>query len=395
MNKIWLLAATTYRRQIRSGAFLVLTFALPVLMVIAGAIPILTSRGDDATGMIGYVATGAATDVTQVSGDGESFDVRRYESADAARSALEAGQIAGYLLLENGNETAVYTTSGDISNTQQAAVTALMRRLALREQPDWARERIADPVKVTYAALDTTMTLTEGTALTLRAILPVALGVLFGLAIFLTSSQMGTAVIREKEQRAMEMVITSVEPRQLVAGKVLGITLLSATQFAIWLAAGVLALALLLGDQLALSDLAIFGQPLLWAALLCIPGYFLYAVLAAGLGILGGDSQQARQLTALLGIAALAPLWFTGVLIAPGSETLATALTLFPLTAPVAALVRLSLNTPPLWQMLTAVALIVISLIAALWGVSRVFRAAMLMYGQRLRPQQVWQALRG
>ncbi len=176
-------------------------------------------------------------------------------------------------------------------------------------------------------------------------------------------------------------------------GKVLGMTLLTMTQIAIWVTGVGIAIGLALvaaGGQ----TLSIPWEPLTWAVLLGVPGYFLYAVLAAGLGIIAGDHQQARQLAGLLGFVGLSPLYLMGILINNLDSPLALGLTWFPLTAPMIALFRMALSQVPTWQLGVSLAILIASLAASVWFVARIFRAAMLMYGQSLRPKQVWQVLR-
>ena len=88
MSKIWLVAQTTYRRRIRSGTFLVLTFGLPLLMVIAGAIPFLRSTRDGLP-TIGYVdQTGRLATVDQVALEGRTLRLSAYPDVGAARAAV-------------------------------------------------------------------------------------------------------------------------------------------------------------------------------------------------------------------------------------------------------------------------------------------------------------------
>jgi ABC-2 type transport system permease protein len=204
---------------------------------------------------------------------------------------------------------------------------------------------------------------------------------------------MGSAIVREKDQRSMEMIITSLAPRELVAGKVLGMTLLSLTQVGIWAVGGGIAIGLTLSSAVDVQTLSIPWEAPMWALLLGVPGYFLYAVLASGLGVMAGDSQQAQQLAGILGLLGLAPLWFMGLLINALNGPLAVGLTMFPLTGPMIGLSRMALVEVPTWQLITSLAILVASLIGSIWLVARIFRAAMLMYGQALRPQQLLQAL--
>ena len=170
-------------------------------------------------------------------------------------------------------------------------------------------------------------------------------------------------------------------------------TLLSVTQLAVWGIGIVIAILLLLTGDVDLSGVSIPWSPLFWAVMLGVPGYFLYAVVAAGLGIVAGDAQQAQQLAGFLGFLGMIPLWFGGVLLdAPNSAT-AVGLSLFPFTGPVFILFRMTLTEVPLWQLVASFGILILSLLTGIWMVTHIFRAAMLIYGQALKPREIWQTI--
>jgi ABC-2 type transport system permease protein len=397
MKKMWLIAATTYRRRIRSGTFLFLTFGLPVLMVIAGAIPFIRARGRDLPA-VGYVdQSGRLAPITQVSIEGATLTLAAYADTGAAQTAFQRGEIAGYLVIPDDyfqGQPAAFYAEEEPGGKLTAALTAFMRRAMLPDEPAWTLERLADPSEVTYVARDSGEEITAGPALAVRFAIPAVLALVFALAVFTGASQMGSAIVREKEQRSMEMIITSLAPRELVAGKVLGMTLLSLTQVGVWAIGGGIAMGLAFSSVVDVQTLSIPWEAPMWAVLLGVPGYFLYAVLASGLGVMAGDSQQAQQLAGVLGLLGLAPLWFMGILIKALNGPLAVALTMFPLTAPMIGLFRMALVEVPTWQLISSLAILMASLIGSIWLVARIFRAAMLTYGQALRPRQLLQALR-
>ncbi len=391
MSKVWLLATKTYRHYLRSGTFLILTFGLPLLMIIAGAVPIISMSRDGAAAL-GYVdQTGRLGLAPAPEG------VTVYDSPAAAETALAHNQIEGYLVVPAtyfDGERPTYHSAEEPGIARQQSLTRLMRQAMLTDQPAWLLERLETPSEITYVARDTGERVTAGFGLIVQIVTPLALAILFGLVVLTGVGQMGLAVIQEKEQRSMEMVITSLAPWQLVTGKVLGITLLTMTQIGIWATAGAIGLGLAWNAYGAGQPFTLPWTAILWAALLGIPAYFLYAVIAAGLGIIAGGRQQARQLAGLLGFIGLLPLYFLGMLINALDGPLALGLTWFPLTAPMIALFRLALSQVPLWQLLVSLAILLLCLIGAVWVVARIFRAAMLMYGQALRPRQIWLALR-
>jgi ABC-2 type transport system permease protein len=396
MTKIWLIGKSTYRPRIRSGTFLILTFGLPLLMVIAGAIPFLSARAAELP-RIGVVdRTGRLDVVDQAAVEGTVMEVSGYAGVEEAQAAWVRDEIDGYLVIPDGyfqGESPVFYGEEPPGPVLEDALAMFMREAMLADQPGWMADRLADPSDVTYVARATGEQVAEGIGILVHVGTPLVLALVFGLVVFSSASQMGAVMVREKDQGAMEMVITSLAPWQLVVGKVLGMTLLALTQIVLWTAAAGLAIGLALvgADEPALS---IPWRALIWAALLGMPGYFLYAVLGAGLGIIAGDQQQARQLSGLLGFLGFSPLYFLGALVNNMDSPLAQALTWFPLTAPMLALFRMALGQVPDWQLAVSLAILLLSLVAAVWLVARIFRTTMLMYGQSLRLAQIWRALR-
>jgi ABC-2 type transport system permease protein len=318
-----------------------------------------------------------------------------------ARRALDAGDVAGYLVIPEGySQGARPSFYGEKRPNAklQDAMEVFLREAMLPGGPAWALDRLDDPSRVTYVARQTGQRVTQGPALIVRIATPIFLAMVFVLSVFATANQMGSVVVREKEQRAMEIVITSISPRELVMGKVLGMTLLSLTQVAFWTVGAVLGIAVaLLGQQaitLRIQDLSIPLSAVVWAGLLGIPAYFLYAVLGAGLGLIAGDKQQAQGLSGMLGVLAMSPLYLLATLIENTDGGLAVGLTLFPLTAPTIALFRMTFSEVPTWQLLTGLGIILATLAAGIWFVARILRAAMLLYGQPLRPREIVRALR-
>jgi ABC-2 type transport system permease protein len=397
MRNTWLVAATTYRRRVGSTLFLLLTFGIPALMVLGGAVGVLSATG----GMvprIGYVdQTGELAPVASVTVGDQTLELVAYADLAAAREAFDGGEIPGYLVIPEGylqGGTPTYYGERSPGARLEDGMESFLRKAMLPQAPAWALERLDDPSDITYVARETGERVGQGPALILRVATPAFLALIFVLSIFTSANQMGSAVVREKEQRAMEMVITSISPRELVVGKVLGMSLLSLTQITVWVVGAVIALGLALGGTLQIQDLSIPWMALVWAVLLGIPGYLLYAVIGSGLGVIAGDKQQARQLAGMLGFLGMGPLYFMGIIVDNLGGALGVGLTLFPLTAPTIALFRMTLSEVPTWQLGASLAILLATLAVSIWFVARIFRAAMLMVGQALRPRAIIRALR-
>jgi ABC-2 type transport system permease protein len=372
-------------------------------MLVAGAIPIITTVGSDAPAEIGVVdQTGELAPVSQVTIDEALLDIDQqlqfttFLNQEAAQAAFLEGDIGGYMLIPQGyydGEAVTYYADEDPGDVVEEGLQLYLQRALLGENPEWVFERLQNLATYTYIGLDSGQEVAEGPGLLIRLLAPAALAIVFGLAVFLGANQMGTTIIREKESRAMEIVVTSLQTRELVTGKVLGTTLLSLTQISIWTAGALAAATLFLWGDVQLATLALPWTTLLWGMLLIIPAYFLFAFLVAGLGIIAGDRQQAQQLAGLVGLFGLAPLWVLGPILTNPEGAAAIGLTIFPLTAPMVVLIRMILIDVPAWQLATSLAVLLLTLAFAIWFVAKIFRAAMLNYGQTLRLRQIWQVL--
>jgi ABC-2 type transport system permease protein len=393
MSKTWLVARLTYVQRVRSGAFLVLTFGIPILMIIAGAIPFLRSR-DPRMPIVGYVDESGRLPYVAMPDVQVETEIIPYADRHAAQEALETEEIDGYLVIPTdyiAGERPSYVAHEPPSEQLIADLETVLRSAMLANQPEWVRQRAGHIAHVTYVGVETDERITHGTSLLIRALFPIALAILLALVILSSVSQTGAAVVQEKEQRAMEMIITSLAPWQLVSGKVMGMTMLSMTQVAIWATGGVAGLVLMASGLE--NGLSLPWHALIWAIVLGAPTYFFYAILAAGLGIIAGDRQHAQQLAGALGFLSMMPLWFGGMLISAPDGTLPVVLSLVPFTSPMMLLFRMAFTEIPAWQFVAAMGIVLICLAISIYAVARIFRVAMLLYGQRLTLAEIWRAL--
>jgi ABC-2 type transport system permease protein len=398
MKKIWLVAKTVYRKHVRSGSFIMLTVGLPLIMIAVGGISIMVeTRGD--LPEVGYIdRTHLLTPLTRVYFEDKTLVLKPISSQEAAQNALSEGNIGGYLVIPEGyfqdQQSPVYYSQKSPNAVLEEGLKVFIREALTADYPAWVQERLRQPADFTYISQSTGEEISEGPGLIVRVAAPALLGLVFLLAVFTGASQLGTAVVEEKDHRAMEIVITSLTPRQLVIGKITGMALLTLTQVTVWVAGALIATVLLLSGSGTLRGIQIPWQALTWGVLLGIPGYFLYAVIAAGLGVLAGDKQQARQMAGMLGFLGMSPMYFMGALVNAMDSPLAVGLTLFPLTSTTISMFRMTLSEVPVWQLSVSFLILVLCLAVGILFLTRIFRAAMLMYGQALKPRQILQALR-
>jgi ABC-2 type transport system permease protein len=197
------------------------------------------------------------------------------------------------------------------------------------------------------------------------------------------------SVLEEKTTRTMEVLISAVTPSQLLAGKILGVAGVAFTQFLIWTASLALlgsygaAMAAMGGAGSVLSALHVPGSLLLCATVYFFGGYFLYSAMFAAVGAACSNEQDAAQLQWI----AMAPLVFTMVIYSlvlndPASRA-SIVLSEIPFFAPVLMPLRVSLQTPPAWQLALSISLLFLSIGVVIYGSAKIYRVGILMYGKR------------
>jgi ABC-2 type transport system permease protein len=214
-------------------------------------------------------------------------------------------------------------------------------------------------------------------------------------AIFSASGILLQAVIAEKENRTIEVILSSLTPWQFLTGKVLGLGLLGLVQLGIWMALA------RLGVNTGMSFLATLDTASLplsvWvlAVVYFLLGYLVYAALMAGIGAISPSMRDSSQLTIGVSFAAMIPLMLLRNLAADPQGGLATFLSLFPPTAPISMMIRLAVSDVPAWQVGLSLALLALMVAGTIWAAARLFRATTLLNGQKLAWREFRRALAG
>ena len=205
------------------------------------------------------------------------------------------------------------------------------------------------------------------------------------MSIFIYGAYIMRGVLEEKNNRIVEVIVSSVRPTTLMLGKILGIGLVGLTQYSVWAA---LAISITLPGVAAVAGMN-EGLPHIPAAtigafvLFFLLGYFLYASLYAALSAPFNTEQEAQQFVMIPGMMLIltSTTWFFAFNQPNG--TLATVLSFFPFTAPLMMFMRISVQTPPLWQIGVSITILVATIWAVAWFAGRVYRVGILMYGKK------------
>ena len=213
-------------------------------------------------------------------------------------------------------------------------------------------------------------------------------------AVFVGAGSLVQSVAEEKENRMIEVLLTSVRPLSIMAAKVLALGIAGLLLIAIW-TGSILGLMPRIFDNI--PDAPVFqADPLLltWVVLFFLAGYFFAAVVLAGIGAATAGVKEANQAAALVIFPMMAPVYGLVIILPNPDGLLARTLSFIPVTAPITMMLRLGAGEPNPLEILGSLAVLVLTGLALLWVSARVFRAGLLMYGQRMGVRRILSTLR-
>ena len=398
MRQILRMARREYTRHVLRRRF-VIALLMPLLMIVfvsAILTVIITLMEQSDRGVIAYVDPGDALARASMPVDSVNTFVR-VDSVDAARGMLRDGSaIAAYALAPDFGATRSAELifwerrpSRDVERAfERFAATAL-----LADWPLEIQQRIVQAPAYTFVSSDGSR-ITDEIGLIAGFVIPIVLGILFIVALFSGAQYLMQAVIEEKENRTMEVIVTSISPLQLMSGKVLGLAGVGLTQVVTWTSALLLALGLASQRIPVLKAVRVEPGFIALALLMFVLEYLLFSALMGAIGSLVTSAKDGQNLSSPVILLAMTPEFFIPVFFIAPNGPIAVALSLFPLSAPLALLLRYAAAPVPFWQVVLAMALLAASVVGALWLASRVFRIGMLEYGRRVSLKTVWEGLR-
>jgi len=395
MGKFWRIVVYEYSRNVFRRRFLFGLLSIPLLMVGMGLLFVLLIRNDVDTRPVGYVdRSGLLADpVSPPRPDPPDRPVEfvAYPAEQDAEAALQAEQIQAYFVL---GEDYLETSQAELVSLKQPSASAqdqfraLVRANLLASQPVAIQERLKDGNHLTVRSADGSREVNESEWLNL--LLPFFAGFAFMIAMFTTSGYLMQAVVEEKENRTMEVLLTSVSSQQLMAGKIVGMVAVGWTQLLVW---GALVIAaLLIGRNYSENLAALRVSPGFVAICVAafIPSFVMIAALMVAVGATVTEAQEGQQIASIFTLPVVIPYWFTFQILSNPNGPLAVGLSFFPFTAPVTLPMRAGVTVIPIEQLALNLAILTLSALGALWIAGRAFRLGMLRFGQRLSWREIF-----
>jgi ABC-2 type transport system permease protein len=402
MNKTFLIFRQEFLRTIRRTGFIILALSLPVIALLAIGVQHVVSgitKPPPEVTRIGYVDEIGGLDQFTTQGN---ITLVSYATPEAARQALIDQDIKEYFVVPpDFISTGVinrYTTQRELappSATTTAIENFISSNLLTGKVPADIITRVETPLNLVTTTLTSTGAVSPQQGGYASFIVPGVFSFLLALSLIFTSTYVLQSLSEEKENRLMEILLSSVSTRQLLAGKVLGLGAAGLVQVVVW----VISFPLLL--NLASTAIGGFVSAIqvpasFWVlgVVYFILGYSLFAVLSASVAAVTSTLQEAQGIAAIYTVFNFAPFWFISLLLLFPNSPVWIAFSIFPFTAPVVTMMRLGLVGVPAWQLAVSITVLALSIFGGLLLASRLLRAYVLMYGKRPKLGEIVRNLR-
>jgi ABC-2 type transport system permease protein len=420
MRNVWLIAHREYVERVRTRGFLITTIMIPLIMAafVCGSMFLGANGITDIHIAVVSSDTQLALDLQdELLRQQEQREVSQQESngsqakpsaprkqphilvdaidpVPATRSeldrSLDSGDIDGYLWITpasapGGRPTFAFTPrssrQASIKNTLASALDKVLLREQLTHRGIVAADADTMLQPVQIVASHKLRHEDNGSA-------EISVSLLFFvmyLVIMLYGMNVARSIIEEKTSRIFEVLLATIRPEAMMAGKILGVGSVGLTQVGIWLSAGLLlagaSTVLHLGGDSFHFSLTL--PQIIFFFVYFILGYLFYASIAAALGAMTNSEQELQQLNLFLVMPLLFCFGVLGLLLTTPDSTLARVLALIPPFTPLLMYFRVSLGHPAVWEIVLSLVLTSASICGIIWVTSRIYRIGVLMYGKR------------
>jgi ABC-2 type transport system permease protein len=325
-----------------------------------------------------------------------------YDSRKVGEQALDDKTIDVLYVIEPD-----YVTSGEVSmymsgfNIEAASTDQWMEdylRASLldgldAESYERVYLRLRDPAVVTEHRIDEAATTSSNE--NQNFVLVYGFGLILMMSIFWGGGYLMQSVVQEKESRIIEIVLSSVQPLPLLVGKILAMGVLSLLQVGM-LVGSFLFIASQAGDvSSALGDIEVEPVTLVLMIIYFLLGFLLFGSLMAAIGAVSSSVRESQNFVVVVSLPAAIPFFFLTLFAEEPNGTLAKALSLFPITAPLSMAMRLSVADVPVVQIGLSLVLLIAGVVFAIWLAARLFRVNTLLMGNTPKLRDIPKLLRG
>jgi ABC-2 type transport system permease protein len=408
MNKTLLVLKTEIINVFTRRSFLIMTFGVPIIgfLLFMGMTKLNESNPETLESIIfspspdqlveGYVDYSGV--IESIPSEIPPGRLVPYTNEEDAREAIESGEISGFYIIpqdavESGEIILIKQDFNPLSMDAEDWVIHWTFKVNLLGGDESLTGHVNNPINVDRVPLIPEAVRDEDNPLTF--IIPYATTILFYIIILAAASMLLNSVATEKQNQVIEVLMLSMSPRQLLTGKIVGLGIIGLLQTIIYTGISYSLFALSGRTSTTVASFDLPPSILGWGIVFFLSGYAIYASLMAGLGALVPNVREASQASFMVISPMMIPMFFMAALIQDPNGPISVGLSLFPLTAPVSMMTRLTAGQVPLWQPLLAVGLMLLTAVLIIRSVAGLYRAQVLLSGQEFKTSLFFKALLG
>ena len=437
-HKVITVIKREYITRVKTKGFLASILLMPVMMFIVMVLPsfmmTLQHKSDEIKTFVVFDETGEIFSKMEAALDENPFFHHKakrvyqliekpsdfndnVEAKKQLNRQLEEKEIHGYIEIPQNvfehlrvNYYAKNITNFELQRAFRSVISQIVTNKRL-EDKGYAAHEVRDlmrRIRFTEYAVTAETDAVEGEE---RTMVKLGLTYVLTFSLYLFTLLYGASVMRsvleEKTTRIVEVIISSVKPHQLLLGKIIGVCLVCLTMFLIW---GGCAILLLININPILGLFGIQELPLQFieitdiikstgpSAFTCfliyfVSGFFLFSTIYAVAGAICNSEEEAQQVATPLVMMLIIPFMLMFGLFRAPDATLTIALSHIPLFSPLIMFMRISVLTPPLWEILLNIGVMVATILGAILIMGKIYKIGILMYGKRPTLSELWKWL--
>lgn len=435
MNKIGLIIGREFNERVRKKSFIITTILMPVLMLLLMAAPALImnfSQGDEKQ-------IGVIDESTMIGSRLESDETIRFETLDMpleearrTRTDLFAVLYIAPDILENPKGVQLYANSSTSMTLEMEICGQIERILEAEKLKGYEIENlqaILNEIETsvsmqTFRNDKSQEEVSEAQSSMVATVIGYILAFVLYMFLLIYGSMVMQSVIEEKNNRVLEVMVSSVKPFDLMMGKILGVGLVAVLQVVIWgvliLGMGTLVVPHLMPDEVmasataieqgaalqnadldpemmqaiaAVTDVSYLLKIFVSMILFVFGGFLLYAAMFAAVGSAVDNVQDASQLQTPITVPIILGLLMMMAVINDPTSKLAFWFSVIPLTSPIVMMARIPYDIPT-WEIVLSLVVLYASFVALVWFAAKIYRVGIFMYGKKPTLKELWKWMR-
>jgi len=411
MKNTLIIARWEYMTRLRSKWFIISTLIIPLIILGSMFIPtaVMTSADNesrliavvDETGQLAQILEHKLAEKYTLKDETPKYQVIVFQNQDPvvmkrqAAELLDSAIVSAYLVIPSDaldSSRVIYYSmnlgnfrdQGEINGTTNEVISE-HRMIAAGLDPQMIR-KVTKNVQFRMVQVNASGSEKKGDEM-LSYMMPIIYVLMLFFAIFMSSQILMRSVLAERSNRLIEVLLSSVSPSELMSGKIVGLGLLGLTQLALYLIVGI-GISNFKGLELFSStNIVLF-------LIYFVFGYLLYAAIFAAIGALFDNEQDAQQAVSIFSLITVVPIFLASYVMANPQSVTTTVLSMIPIMTPFFMILRIGVLIPPLWEILTSLVLLIISVWMTMLAAGKIFRVAILIYGKRPTLPEIWQWVR-